>query len=99
MREGDRIAGVGTDSGDFFAARGGVLAGGDFSAGREFRLEFASEAYLDIPAVNQYATGDCQRMAREVGFSDELYFSRMFKSRFGMTPDEARQASRGTTLR
>lgn len=67
LREGDRVTGAGTDSGDFFAARGVVLAGGDFSAGREFRLEFASEAYLEIPAVNQYATGDCQRMAREVG--------------------------------
>jgi len=44
-----------------------VLAGGDFNASREFKLEFGNADQLDIPAVNGLATGDCQRMGREAG--------------------------------
>lgn len=51
----------------FAATKGVILAGGDFSASREFKTEFGAGTQVDIPAVNEYATGDCQRMAREVG--------------------------------
>jgi len=44
-----------------------VLAGGDFNASREFKLEFGNADQLDIPPVNPLSTGDCQRMGREVG--------------------------------
>jgi fumarate reductase flavoprotein subunit len=59
--------GVETDKGKFRASRAVVLAGGDFSAGEDFRREFASPAHLPLPAVNPLAEGDCQRMAREAG--------------------------------
>lgn len=48
-------------------ARAVVLAGGDFNASREFKMEFGNADQVDIPPVNRLATGDCQRMAREVG--------------------------------
>ncbi|WP_255481773.1 FAD-dependent oxidoreductase [Ramlibacter pinisoli] len=48
-------------------ARCVVLAGGDFNASREFKIEFGNQDQVDIPAVNRLATGDCQRMARDVG--------------------------------
>lgn len=51
----------------FFATKGVILAGGDFSASRDFKIEFGAGTQVDIPPVNVYATGDCQRMAREVG--------------------------------
>jgi succinate dehydrogenase/fumarate reductase flavoprotein subunit len=51
----------------FHATRGVILAGGDFNASKEFKIEFGAEAQVSIPPVNPYATGDCQRMAREVG--------------------------------
>ncbi|GAA5236641.1 FAD-dependent oxidoreductase [Verticiella sediminum] len=44
-----------------------VLAGGDFNASREFKLEFGNADQVDIPAINRLATGDCQRMGRESG--------------------------------
>jgi succinate dehydrogenase/fumarate reductase flavoprotein subunit len=50
-----------------YASKGIILAGGDFSASRDFKIEFGADTLVDIPAVNVYATGDCQRMAREVG--------------------------------
>lgn len=44
-----------------------VLAGGDFNASREFKLEFGNADQVDIPPINPLSTGDCQRMGREVG--------------------------------
>ncbi|OWT54814.1 FAD-dependent oxidoreductase [Candidimonas nitroreducens] len=44
-----------------------VLAGGDFNASREFKIEFGNADQTGIPAVNSLATGDCQRMGRVVG--------------------------------
>lgn len=50
-----------------YASKGVILAGGDFSASRDFKIEFGAETQVDVPPVNVYATGDCQRMARDVG--------------------------------
>jgi succinate dehydrogenase/fumarate reductase flavoprotein subunit len=51
-----------------FEARGGVvLAAGDYSAGREFKAEFASADLAEVDAVNVTNTGDGHRMARELG--------------------------------
>ena len=51
----------------FSARRGVVLAGGDFSNNPDFKREFRSEEFAGIPAWNELSTGDCQRMAREIG--------------------------------
>ena len=67
LKEGRRVCGVQTPQGRIEAARGVVLAGGDFGSGREFRREFGTPAHLDLPGVNPLATGDCHRMAREAG--------------------------------
>lgn len=48
-------------------AKSVVLAGGDFSAARDFRREYAAPELHDLRAVNVHAEGDCQRMAREIG--------------------------------
>jgi fumarate reductase flavoprotein subunit len=48
-------------------ARAVVLAGGDFNASREFKIEYGSADQVDIPPVNKLSTGDCQRMGREAG--------------------------------
>lgn len=49
------------------ANKGVVLAGGDFSNDPGFKREFRGDDYADIPAVNPWNTGDCQRMGRELG--------------------------------
>ncbi|HVL34972.1 MAG TPA: FAD-binding protein, partial [Burkholderiales bacterium] len=67
LRSGTRITGVETPAGCVESARGVILAGGDFNASTEFRREFASPLHLPLPAVNPGATGDCHRMAREIG--------------------------------
>lgn len=70
--EGSRVAGV-TASGpdgseqDFYAKRAVVLAGGDFANSVELRSEFFGAKGIGYPAVNPFATGDCQRMARDLG--------------------------------
>jgi hypothetical protein len=48
-------------------AKSVVLAGGDFSAARDFRREFAAPEHYQLEAVNANCEGDCQRMAREIG--------------------------------
>lgn len=48
-------------------AKSVVLAGGDFSAARDFRREFAAPEHCELAAVNANSEGDCQRMAREIG--------------------------------
>jgi len=52
----------------------------------QFRLEKARR-YLQQP---EYKIGD---VAELVGFSDQRYFSSMFKRRYGMTPNEYRNGN------
>jgi len=71
VQEDGRVVGVETTRGGqpcvFRARRGVVLAGGDFSNDPSFKREFRGDAYADIPAVNPWNTGDCQRMGRALG--------------------------------
>ena len=72
LREGGRISGVEVlGSGGLIeplhASRAVILAGGDFTASDEFKARFGAKDHLGIPAVNPFATGDCHRMACEVG--------------------------------
>jgi len=72
LMRGTRVVGVtasGPDGSDrhFYARRGVVLAGGDFANSVEFRTEFFGARAANYPAVNPFATGDCQRMARDIG--------------------------------
>jgi len=69
---GARIAGVSATLPDGrrhdFVARGGVvLAGGDFSASRDLKAKYASEAVARVDAINPTSTGDGIRMAVECG--------------------------------
>ncbi len=51
-----------------FVARGGVvLAAGDFSASRELKAKYVSEAVAGVDAVNPTSTGDGIRIALEHG--------------------------------
>lgn len=71
LRDGDRIAGVTTEgpagSCRLLAARGVVLACGDYSASRELKAELASAAIAAVASFNPASTGDGHRMARAVG--------------------------------
>jgi fumarate reductase flavoprotein subunit len=49
------------------AARGVILASGDYAADPEFKLRFISEAVAATEAVNPTNTGDGHRMALELG--------------------------------
>lgn len=49
------------------ARRAVVLASGDFSAGAELKREYISDEVADYVAVNPFAHGDAQRMARSLG--------------------------------
>lgn len=51
------------------ARRAVVLAGGDFSNDKQFRVEHFGAAAADFAAANPNATGDCQRMAMALGAS------------------------------
>lgn len=61
-----QVVGVETGRGRL-RAKSVVLAGGDFSAARDFRREFGVPEHYDLVAVNPNCEGDCQRMAREIG--------------------------------
>ena len=52
---------------DFLAHGGVVLAAGDFSASRELKAKYASEAVARVDAINTTSTGDGIRMALECG--------------------------------
>ncbi len=74
IREGDRVVGVEARDADgatcVFRARGGVvLAAGDFSNAPDLKRSLASEAVVDVEAINTTATGDGQRMALAIGGS------------------------------
>lgn len=49
------------------AARGVVLASGDYAANPDMRREFISAAVAEFEPVNPTSTGDGQRMALEIG--------------------------------
>ena len=49
------------------AARGVVLASGDFTNSPECKRRFMGEAAARVPGVNTLATGDGQRMAEDLG--------------------------------
>ncbi len=70
--EKDRVVGVltrdKTEQQRTFRARGGVvLAGGDYSAGRELKAELAGPDVAELEAVNPTATGKAIQIARDVG--------------------------------
>ena len=72
MMEGARVSGVqatlpGGRKHEFMARGGVVLAGGDYSAGRELKAKYASESVARVDAVNPTSTGDGIRMAVECG--------------------------------
>jgi succinate dehydrogenase/fumarate reductase flavoprotein subunit len=71
QRQDGRVAGVHARDAQGklveIAARAVVLAGGDFNASREFKIEYGSADQVDIPPVNKLSTGDCQRLGREAG--------------------------------
>jgi succinate dehydrogenase/fumarate reductase flavoprotein subunit len=63
-----RVTGLRTADGrTLLARRGVVLASGDFSNGPALKREFISAEVADFVAVNPYAHGDAQRMARSLG--------------------------------
>lgn len=66
VMDDSRVIGVDTAYSRLLA-KSVVLAGGDFSAARDFRREYAAPELHDLRAVNVHAEGDCQRMAREIG--------------------------------
>lgn len=72
VRSEGRVSGVIAESSTgrrttFTARRAVVLCSGDFSAGTELKREFISDEVADYVAVNPYAHGDAQRMARSIG--------------------------------
>lgn len=74
LMEGGRVTGVAALDAEgrpchFIAARGVVLASGDYSAGRELKARYASKEVVDVEAVNITATGDGHAMALAVGAS------------------------------
>ena len=67
-----RVVGVRTLDGDgrqrtFSARNAVVLASGDFSNSPALKKEFISDEVADYVAVNPFAQGDAQRMARALG--------------------------------
>lgn len=69
---------------DLSASRAGQLFGKAFGmAPVEYRTRLRMERARELLVSTQYNVG---RVARAVGFSDQLYFSRVFKSRFGVKP-------------
>lgn len=72
LRDRNRVSGVlaqGPDGGvvRYIARSGVVLAGGDFSNNVAFRRDHFGEAAAGYASANPYATGDCQRIAIEIG--------------------------------
>ncbi|MER9819859.1 FAD-dependent oxidoreductase [Mesorhizobium sp. M0129] len=71
IKEKGRISGVAAEHGGvihrYFATRGVVLAGGDFSANREMKQEFAGESVAHADALVTTSTGDAIRMGLEAG--------------------------------
>lgn len=72
VSDGGRVVGVqardATGAEHLFRARGGVvLAAGDFSNAPDLKRSLASEAVVDVEAINATATGDGQRMALAIG--------------------------------
>jgi hypothetical protein len=72
LMEAGRVSGVAAVTADgqvlqISAARGVVLASGDYSAGREMKQTYLSSALADIEGINATSTGDGQRMALEAG--------------------------------
>ena len=52
---------------ELFARRAVVLAGGDYSASSELKDRFGAGSIAGIPPVNPTATGECHRLALELG--------------------------------
>jgi succinate dehydrogenase/fumarate reductase flavoprotein subunit len=68
LRQGGRVSGVLTDSGERFEARGGVvLAAGDFTNSPELKRRFMGEQESKVEGVNTTATGDGQQLAEALG--------------------------------
>ena len=72
VSEGGRVVGVeardAAGAAYLFRARGGVvLAAGDFSNAPDLKRSLASEAVVNVEAINATATGDGQRMALAIG--------------------------------
>jgi len=67
LLEGARVCGVETPAGPIRALRGVILASGDFSANRELRAELLAPGTEALQHLNPTATGDGQKMAREIG--------------------------------
>jgi len=72
LQENGRVVGVeareaGGEVVEFRARGGVVLAAGDFSNAPDLKRSLASEAVVDVEAINETATGDGQRMALAIG--------------------------------
>jgi succinate dehydrogenase/fumarate reductase flavoprotein subunit len=72
VQEGERVVGVraidATGAATTFRGRRGViLTSGDFSNGAELKRELISDEVANYVAVNPFAHGDAQRMARKLG--------------------------------
>jgi len=68
VRDGGRITGVALEGGEtILAARGVILASGDYSADRAMKAQFLPEELADVEGINPASTGDGQRMVQEVG--------------------------------
>ena len=68
LRQDARVAGVETDRGISYRARGGViLAAGDFTNSPELKARFMGPQEAKVEGVNLTATGDGQKLAEVLG--------------------------------
>lgn len=71
IREREKVVGVEVEADGsqkrFFARRGVVLAGGDFSANREMKREYAGDVIAQADALVKTSTGDAIQLGLDVG--------------------------------
>lgn len=68
LREGARVVGVGTSSGDaLHARRGVVLAGGDYANSPGMIARFKGDRFGAIEGINPFATGEGHALAETAG--------------------------------
>lgn len=64
----------------------------------ERRMKLAREL-MESGITNQYSNYSVSQIAEACGFAEPLYFSRVFKKRFGMAPSEALQKNKDGSAR
>lgn len=67
LREGERVIGVRTQSGEFRASRGVVLAAGDYASSPELIAEHKGDRFGLIRGINSFAAGEGHVLAKSVG--------------------------------